>query len=140
MASTITVTNRDNMQPTSFSLAGRPELSQKYIQQVRNELYHNGPDGLPGNDDCGQTSAWYVFSALGFYPVDPASGEYILGVPLFPEVSLKLENGKTIRVVAKGFDPVSGVAKTMSWNGKPITDYRISHADLIKGGTLLFEG
>ncbi|RYG64955.1 glycoside hydrolase family 92 protein, partial [bacterium] len=126
--------------PYLFAVAGRPDLTQKYVQQVRTDLYFNGPKGLPGNDDCGQTSAWYAFSALGFYPVDPASGEYVIGVPLFPEVSVKLENGKTIKVVAKGFDPVSGQSKKVSWNGQVINDSRIKHADLVKGGTLLFEG
>jgi predicted alpha-1,2-mannosidase len=126
--------------PYLFAMAGRPDLTQKYVQQVRTDLYHNGADGLPGNDDCGQTSAWYVFSALGFYPVDPSSGEYVIGVPLFPEASMKLENGKTVRIVARGFDPAKGVAKKVSWNGKVISDNKISHADLVKGGTLLFEG
>jgi predicted alpha-1,2-mannosidase len=126
--------------PYLFTVAGRPDLTQKYVQLVRNTLYMNGPAGLPGNDDCGQTSAWYVFSALGFYPVDPASGEYVIGVPSFPEASLKLENGKTVRIIAKGFDPGSGVARKVSWNGKVIADSRIRHADLINGGTLLFEG
>lgn len=124
--------------PYLFAMAGRPDLTQKYVQQVRSELYHNGADGLPGNDDCGQTSAWYVFSAMGFYPVDPASGEYVLGVPLFPEMQVKLEDGKTIRIVAKGFDPAKGSAKTVSWNGRLLLDWRISHADLVKGGTLEF--
>ncbi|RYG63414.1 hypothetical protein EON80_21290, partial [bacterium] len=126
--------------PYLFTLAGRPELTQKYVQQIRNDLYHNGADGLPGNDDCGQTSAWYAFSALGFYPVDPASGEYALGVPAFPEASVKLENGKTVKVMAKGFDPTSGRWTKVSWNGQPITDGIIRHSDLVKGGTLLFEG
>lgn len=126
--------------PYLFAVAGRPDLTQKYVQMVRSTLYFNGPSGLPGNDDCGQTSAWYVFSALGFYPVDPASGEYIIGVPLFPEMSLKLENGKTIRVVTKGFDPTNGTAKKVSWNGKDLSNWRVAHAELVQGGTLLFEG
>lgn len=126
--------------PYLFALAGRPDLTQKYVQQVRSELYHNGADGLPGNDDCGQMSAWYVFSALGFYPVDPAAGEYVIGVPLFPEASLKLENGKTVRIIARGFDPAAGAAKKVTWNGRIITDNKIGHTDLVKGGTLLFEG
>ena len=119
-----------------FALAGRPDLAQKYVQQIRSTLYFNGPAGLPGNDDCGQTSAWYVFSALGFYPVDPSSGEYALGVPLFSEARVKLENGKTIRVVAKGFDPATESAKSVRWNGRLISDNRIRHADLMRGGTL----
>lgn len=124
--------------PYLFAMAGRPDLTQKTVQQVRSELYHNGADGLPGNDDCGQTSAWYVFSALGFYPVDPASGEYVIGVPEFPEARVKLENGKTIRILAKGFDPVTQTAKTVKWNGRVLADWRISHAELTQGGTLEF--
>ena len=123
-----------------FALAGRPDLTQKYVQQIRHDLYHNGADGLPGNDDCGQTSAWYVFSALGFYPVDPASGEYVVGVPLFPKIDLKLENGKTVHIVAKGFDPTIAQAKSVRWNGRTLTNQRIRHTDLIKGGTLEFLG
>ena len=126
--------------PYLFALAGRPDLTQKTVQQIRSTLYFNGAAGLPGNDDCGQTSAWYVFSALGFYPVDPASGEYVLGVPLFPEMSLKLENGKTIRIVAKGFNPDSGSAKQVRWNGRVLPERRIRHANLVRGGTLEFSG
>ncbi|PQV63343.1 alpha-1,2-mannosidase, putative [Abditibacterium utsteinense] len=124
--------------PYLFALAGRPDLTQKTVQRIRSTLYFNGANGLPGNDDCGQTSAWYVFSALGFYPVDPASGEYVLGVPLFPEANLKLENGKVVRIVARGFDPSKETAKSVRWNGKLITNNRIRHADLMRGGTLEF--
>ena len=124
--------------PYLFALAGRSDLTQKYVQQIRNDLYHNGAGGLPGNDDCGQTSAWYVFSALGFYPVDPASGEYVLGVPLFPKARLRLENGKTIRVVTKGFSPTNGQARQVRWNNRVLDNARIRHADLMQGGTLEF--
>lgn len=126
--------------PYLFTLAGRSDLAQKYVRQIRNDLYHNGADGLPGNDDCGQTSAWYVFSSLGFYPLDPASGEYVLGVPLFPDISVRLENGKVVRVLSKGFDPATGTAKSVRWNGRLILDGRIRHADLVQGGTLEFRG
>ncbi len=123
-----------------FSLAGRPDLTQKYVQQICRNFYRDKPSGIIGNDDAGQMSAWYVFSAMGFYPVDPASGEYALGVPQFPDMSLKLENGKTIHIVAKGFDPATGIVRQIRWNNRVLDNARIRHADLIQGGTLEFIG
>ncbi|MDE6368639.1 MAG: GH92 family glycosyl hydrolase, partial [Muribaculaceae bacterium] len=83
-----------------FNNAGRPDLTQKYISEVVNELYDVTPAGLCGNEDCGQTSAWFVFSAMGFYPVNPVSGVYELGTPLFKSMELRLDNGKTFKVTA----------------------------------------
>ena len=123
-----------------FALAGRPDLTQKYVQQICRDFYRDKPSGIIGNDDAGQMSAWYIFSAMGFYPVDPASGEYALGVPQFRELKLKLENGKTIRVVAKGFDPATGTVRQIRWNNRVLDNSRIRHADLIQGGTLEFIG
>ncbi len=82
-----------------FNKTGEPEKTQKYVTQIMREMYRNTPDGLCGNEDCGQMSAWYIFSAMGFYPVDPVSGEYELGVPLFDEVSIELPDGKTFTIL-----------------------------------------
>ena len=82
-----------------FNKTGEPEKTQKYVTQIMREMYRNTPDGLCGNEDCGQMSAWYVFSAMGFYPVDPVSGEYELGAPLFDEVSIELPDGKTFTIL-----------------------------------------
>lgn len=82
-----------------FNKTGEPEKTQKYVTQIMREMYRNTPDGLCGNEDCGQMSAWYIFSAMGFYPVDPVSGEYELGVPLFDEVTIELPDGKTFTIL-----------------------------------------
>ncbi|MEG0463898.1 GH92 family glycosyl hydrolase [Bacteroides sp.] len=83
-----------------YNAVDQPWKTQKYAAQVMHELYRNTPDGLCGNEDCGQMSAWYVFSAMGFYPVNPVGGEYQIGTPLFPEMHMKLANGKTFTVLA----------------------------------------
>ncbi len=82
-----------------FNKTGEPEKTQKYVTQIMREMYRNTPDGLCGNEDCGQMSAWYIFSAMGFYPVDPVSGEYELGVPLFDEVTIELPDGKIFTIL-----------------------------------------
>lgn len=79
-----------------YTLAGRPDRTAEVVREVFDKFYLNRPDGLCGNDDCGQMSAWYLFSAMGFYPVNPASGEYVLGAPQVPQVTLSLPNGKKI--------------------------------------------
>ncbi len=83
-----------------FNAIGHENRTQEYVAKVMNELYKNDPAGLCGNEDCGQMSAWYVFSAMGFYPVNPVSGKYEIGTPLFPEMQLHLANGKTFTVLA----------------------------------------
>ena len=83
-----------------FNAIGHQNRTQEHIAKVMNELYKNEPAGLCGNEDCGQMSAWYVFSAMGFYPVNPVSGKYEIGTPLFPEMKLHLANGKTFTVLA----------------------------------------
>ena len=82
-----------------FNRTGEPQKTQRYVAQIMDEMYRNSPDGICGNEDCGQMSAWYVMSAMGFYPVNPCSGEYELGMPLFPKVTLHLENGKEFTII-----------------------------------------
>ena len=97
-----------------------------------NSLYRNTPDGLCGNEDCGQMSAWYIFSAMGFYPVNPVGGEYETGVPLFDEVRLHLGNGNTFTVKKhKG-------CSSIQLNGAPLDGTAITHSDIMDGGTLEF--
>ena len=115
-----------------FNKIGEPEKTQQYVLQIMRELYRNTPDGICGNEDCGQMSAWYVMSAMGFYPVDPASGEYELGVPLFPEIRLHLANGNIFTVTSRGDN-----RKTIL-NGKKIKGTTISHKDIIEGSVLEF--
>jgi putative alpha-1,2-mannosidase len=103
------------------------------------EQYKNTPDGLCGNEDCGQMSAWYIFSALGFYPVDPVSGEYQIGTPLFKRATLHLDGGKTFTITAPNRDSKNIYIDNMSLNGKKLNSYKIKHSDIMAGGTLNFE-
>ena len=95
-------------------------------------------DGLCGNDDCGQMSAWYIFSALGFYPVNPCGGEYVLGAPQLPKATINLANGRRFTVEAENYGPQNIYVKEMYLNGKPLTGKTISHDDIMAGGTLKF--
>lgn len=126
--------------PYMFTAFGRPDLSARYVRESRDGLYSDKVDGLPGNDDCGQMSAWWVFSALGFYPVDPASASYMIGIPRFPEATLRLENGKVVHITTKNLDLDKGYPKEVRWNGKPLTDWKVKHSDIVQGGTLEFIG
>ncbi|MBE7179507.1 MAG: glycoside hydrolase family 92 protein, partial [Mucilaginibacter polytrichastri] len=101
--------------------------------------YHNGPAGLGGNDDCGQMSAWYIFSSLGFYPIAPASDQYWFGSPAVQSAVMQLPGGKTLTVTAKNQSDKNVYVKSVSLNGKPLTKRYITHAELLGGGTLTFE-
>ena len=120
-----------------FSLLGRPDLAAKYVKEVFDTQYRPTPDGLCGNDDCGQMSAWYVFSALGFYPFDPCGGEYVVGAPQVPGAELSLPGGKTLTIRTENFTPGGTVAEVVL-NGKTVPDFKLRHADLAKGGTLVY--
>ena len=120
-----------------FNYTGEWKKTQHYVAQIMNEMYRNTTDGLCGNEDCGQMSAWYVMSAMGFYPVNPCSGEYELGTPLFPEATLHLPGGKsfTIRAGEKQGD----YYRRARLNGKKIRGTKITHRDIANGGLLEFE-
>ena len=120
-----------------FSLLGRPDLAAKYVKEVFDTQYRPTPDGLCGNDDCGQMSAWYVFSALGFCPFDPCGGDYVVGAPQVPGAELSLPGGKTLTVRTENFAPGAAVEKVVL-NGREIADSRLRHADLVKGGELVY--
>ena len=122
-----------------YPQVGRPERAAERIREVFDTQYHVGPEGLCGNDDCGQMSAWYVFSAMGFYPFDPCGGEYVLGAPQVPRATLRLADGKTFTVVAKGLSKANKYVKSVSLNGRLISDWKLRHADIVKGGELVFE-
>ncbi len=121
-----------------YNYINRSAKTQKYVKQIMNDLYHNAPNGLSGNEDCGQMSAWYVFSAMGFYPVNPADGTYILGVPLFDELKLNLESGKTFTIKKTGSSSPDALVKAILLNGKPYAKAFITHQDLTENGTLEF--
>lgn len=122
-----------------YALAGRPERTQELIREIFDTQYSPKPNGLCGNDDCGQMSAWYMFSAMGFYPVNPVSGEYVFGAPQLPEFVLHLADGKTFTMKAEGLSEANKYVKSITLNGEPYTKNFISHADIVKGGTLVYQ-
>lgn len=122
-----------------YTLAGRPERTQELIRQIFDTQYLPKPNGLCGNDDCGQMSAWYIFSAMGFYPVNPVSGEYVFGAPQFPKFTLHLADGKTFTILAEGLSEEHKYIDSITLNGKPYTKNYITHEDILKGGTLVYK-
>ncbi len=122
-----------------YNYAGEPWKTQFRVRQIMDEFYKPTPDGLIGNEDCGQMSAWYVFSAAGFYPVTPGSTIYAIGTPLFPEVRFKLENGKSFVVKARDVSDRNIYIQSATLNGRPYGKSYLEHADLVKGGELVFQ-
>lgn len=121
-----------------YAYAGQPWRTQARLKQVMDTQYKPTPDGLAGNDDLGQMSAWFVFTALGFYPVAPGSNQYILGRPFVRRATLDLPNGKRFTVVADGLDDAHPYVGSVSLNGKPLDRVFISHQELMRGGELRF--
>ena len=115
-----------------------PWKTQERIRQIIRNQYHNGAAGLGGNDDCGQMSAWYLFSSLGFYPVAPGENVYWLGSPLVKSASIHLQNGRKLEVIAKNQSEKNMYVSKALWNGKEIKDFKINHEDIMGGGTLEF--
>lgn len=122
-----------------YNYGGEPWKAQYWVRETMNRMYHATPDGYCGDEDNGQTSAWYVFSSLGFYPVTPASDQYVIGAPLFKKVSIQLENGKSITINASSNSDQNRYIKEMKLNGKGYTKNWLSHAELMKGATLDFD-
>ncbi|MCD4694609.1 MAG: GH92 family glycosyl hydrolase, partial [Bacteroidales bacterium] len=122
-----------------YNYVGQPWKTQQRTRQILDELYTHLPDGLCGNEDCGQMSAWYVLSAMGFYPVTPGDINYAIGSPLFEEVTINIENGKAFKIVAKSNSPVNKYIQSATLNGKGYSKTYISHFDIINGGELVFE-
>lgn len=122
--------------PFMYNYTASPWKTQKTVRNILNEEYSDGPGGLSGNDDAGQMSAWYVFAAMGLYPVDPVSGEHILCSPLFDKITLQLPGNKKLRIVCHKTTADAMYIKHVSMNGKPYTKNYIRYADIMKGGTL----
>lgn len=118
-----------------YSYIGKIWKTQEITRKILTELYTSQPDGLCGNEDCGQMSAWYVLSSLGFYPVCPGNNEYVIGYPLFKKASIHLENGKTFTITK---DKELPYIKTVLWNGKPYNKWYITYDMIAQGGTLSF--
>ncbi|MES2061317.1 MAG: GH92 family glycosyl hydrolase [Bacteroidota bacterium] len=121
-----------------YNYAGQPWKTQLHVRDVMDKMYKPTPDGYCGDEDNGQTSAWYVFSSMGFYPVTPASDQYVLGAPLFKKVTVTLENGKTISINAANNSAQNRYVSSLNVNGKPYSFNWLSHSALLKGATLNF--
>ncbi|MEW9572700.1 GH92 family glycosyl hydrolase [Rhodanobacter sp. Si-c] len=121
-----------------YDYAGAPWKTQQRLKQIMDSQYHDGPNGLVGNDDLGQMSAWYIFTALGFYPVTPASVEYAIGRPFVPKAVLHLPNGHTFTIVAEHLDDAHPYVGQITLNGKPLDRVYLRHGDILAGGELRF--
>ncbi len=122
-----------------FAYSNEPKKGQKYINQVINEFHNNTPDGMIGNDDCGQMSAWYILSTLGFYPVNPANGEFVLGSPQVKKATIHLTNNKTFTIEAEKFSEQTIYNEVRYVNSKKFNAPFIKYTDIINGGKLTFE-
>lgn len=121
-----------------YTLAGKPHKTEEMVNTICKTQYKDGVDGLCGNDDCGQMSAWYIFSVLGFYPVNPCGGEFVLGAPQLPEASLQLPGGKSFTIIAKNYSPENIYVDHIEFNGVPLESKTITYEDIMRGGTLTF--
>ena len=122
-----------------YAYSTEPQTGQKYIHRVINEFHGNTPNGMIGNDDCGQMSAWYILSTLGFYPVNPASGEFVLGSPQVKKATLQLAKNKSLTIEAKNFSEKAIYNNTRFLNGKKINTPVITYRDVRNGGLLTFD-
>ena len=125
--------------PYLYAWTAQPWKAQDRIRTILNKMYRNDIRGLGGNDDCGQMSAWYVFSVMGFYPVAPGCDQYVLGAPYLPYLKVKLENGNTLEIKAPGVSDRKRYVRSVRLNGKLLTRLYLTHEELMKGGTLEFE-
>ena len=121
-----------------YDYSGQPWKTQYWVREVMDRLYTPQPDGYCGDEDNGQTSAWYVFSALGFYPVCPGSTQYMIGTPYFHKVKVHLENGKTITIKADKNDAENRFIQRITMNGQPYPHYYLKHEQLLSGPAIDF--
>lgn len=122
-----------------YNYANQPWKTQMYIRKILDEFYKNAPDGLIGNEDCGQMSAWYILSALGFYQVNPSHPVYDFGTPIFKEAKINLENGKTVFIKAPNVSEKNTYIKSVKFNGNPYRKTSFQHKDLMNGAVIEFE-
>lgn len=124
-----------------YDYAGAPYKAQSHVREVMDKLYCSGLGtgaGYCGDEDNGQTSAWYIFSAMGFYPVCPGNSEYVIGSPLFGEISIKMENGRKFKVKAQNNSPENVYIQSAKLNGLPLERCYLRHDEIVNGGTLEF--
>ncbi len=125
--------------PYLYAWTDEPWKTQQWLRTIMNQMYRNTLRGLGGNDDCGQMSAWYIFTAMGFYPVCPGSDQYVLGAPYLPYMKVTLENGKTIEIKAPKVSDTNRYVQSLRLNGQPYTKLYLTHAQLTQGCTLEFD-
>jgi predicted alpha-1,2-mannosidase len=116
-----------------------PSKTQKLVRNILENQYKNEPNGHCGNEDCGQMSSWYIFNALGFYPVNPAQGVYHLGAPLFEEATIQVQNDKTFKVIAINHASENIYVESLTLNGEVLDRLYITHKEIINGGVLEFK-
>jgi len=124
--------------PYLYNWTASPEKTQERVRMICETMYANAPDGLCGNDDCGQMSAWYIFSAMGFYPVCPGSEEYGLGSPLVKSAEIDLGNKKTLKITAENQSPDNVYVNKVFLNGRELENPFIKHSELMEGGKMVF--
>ena len=122
-----------------YDYLGKPSETQKLVRQILTEQYKNEPNGHCGNEDCGQMSSWYIFSSMGFYPVNAAQGTYMLGAPLFESAEINLPGGKKFSVKTSNFAEENQFVAKVKLNGKELNRAYITHKEIVEGGELLFE-
>lgn len=121
-----------------YNFTGAAHKTQAMVRRIMNEMYHDAPDGLAGNEDCGQMSAWYILSALGFYPVTPGTTDFIIGTPLFSSATINLENGKSFNITAKDVSATNFYVQSVSLNNNLHKQSYFSYFDIVKGGRMNF--
>jgi len=121
-----------------FNYVGKPWKAQKFLAQIMNDLYHDEPDGLSGNEDCGQMSAWYVLSSMGLYPVTPGSNNFIIGTPIFKEVKMELSNGQILKIKAENYSKHNIYIQAIKRNGSNYSKSYFTYKDLMDGGEITF--
>ena len=122
-----------------YNWTSQPYKTQYWLREIMNRFYKNNIDGLCGNDDCGQMSAWYIFSVMGFYPVCPGSDQYVFGAPYLPYLKVRLGNGRTLEIKAPNVSDTNRYVQKVMLNGKEITKLYLTHDQLMQGGELFFE-
>lgn len=122
-----------------YNYVGQAFKTQELVHRIQNEMYSDKPDGLCGNEDCGQMSSWMVMSAMGFYPVTPGTDVYAIGTPMFKKMTIKLENGKTFTIKANNVSDKNFYIKSAKLNGKEYNKSFITHNDIVNGGEIVFE-
>ncbi len=119
-----------------YAALGAPDKGARRIREILTTMYNTTPNGLSGNEDCGQMSAWYVWSALGMYPMNPASGSYVLGSPVIEKATIKLPGNKLLEIKVNNQGAQNMLVEKATWNGKPVENHAVAHSDLMQGGVL----